>query len=83
MQSDKASTRKPEAVSGKDPLPLMIDNIVSVSCHEIYIDMLLRKIHIYISPSVLMLISKHYSVDIRAQIYIFQEIICKRYTHGL
>ena len=29
-----------------------------------------------------MLISKHYSVDIRAQIYIFPEISCKRYILG-
>ena len=33
VQSDKASTRKLEAVFGKDSLPLVIDNIVSVSCH--------------------------------------------------
>ena len=39
VQSDKASIRKLEAVFGKDSLPLVIDNIVSVSCHEIYIYM--------------------------------------------
>ena len=39
VQLDKASTRKLEAVFGKDSLPLVIDNIVSVSCHEIYIYM--------------------------------------------
>ena len=42
VQSDKASTRKLEAVFGKDSFPVVIDNIVSVSCHEIYIYMLLR-----------------------------------------
>ena len=46
VQSDKASTRKLEAVFGKDSLPLVIDNIVSVSCHEIYIYMSLREVQI-------------------------------------